>query len=80
MVNSVQVHTVGRIDAYSFALFHYRYGLGALGFSMLLVAIALQWDVFTEHFWYQMFFHTLEGHWTNVPIDVYALLDALYAG
>lgn len=46
---------------------------------MLLVAIALQWDLFTEHFWDQMFNHTLYGHWTGVHMDVYALLDTLYA-
>jgi ammonium transporter Rh len=55
------------------------YGLGAVGFSMVLIAVAIQWDLFTEHFWYQMFFHTLQGHWTNVPMHMYALLDTLYA-
>lgn len=54
------------------------YGLGAMGFSMLLVAIALQWDLFTEHFWYQLFFHT-PYKWEYTPISVYSLLDTLYA-
>lgn len=55
------------------------YGLGALGFTMLLTAIALQWALFTESFWKQLFFNTLYGHWYYVEMDMYSLLNCLYA-
>lgn len=53
------------------------YGLGALGFTMIVTAIGLQWAVFTESFFNQIWNNTHD--WYNVPLNIYALLDALYA-
>lgn len=55
------------------------YGMGALGFTMLLTAMAIQWDLFTQSFWRQLFNNTLYGHWYYVEMNMYSLLDTLYA-
>ena len=55
------------------------YGMGALGFTMLLTAMAIQWALFTESFWHQLFNNTLYGHWHYVDMNMYSLLDTLYA-
>ena len=54
------------------------YGLGAVGFTMLVTAMGLQWAVFTESFWGQIASPSSEG-WHNVSFDMYSLLNALYA-
>jgi len=53
------------------------YGLGAVGFTMLVTAMGLQWAVFTESFWGQIAYGA--GEWHTVDLDMYALLNALYA-
>lgn len=53
------------------------YGLGAVGFTMLVTAMGIQWAVFTESFFNQLYFTT--EHWYFVPINIYSLLNALYA-
>lgn len=53
------------------------YGLGAVGFTMVITAIGLQWAVFTESFWDQIANNA--GNWHNVDLNIYNLLDALYA-
>jgi ammonium transporter Rh len=51
------------------------YGLGAVGFTMMVTAIALQWAVFEEAFWYQLW----DNKFKAVQFDIYSLLQALYA-
>lgn len=53
------------------------YGLGAVGFTMLVTAMGLQWAVFTESFMDQMV--NGSGPWHSVDLDMYSLLNALYA-
>lgn len=53
------------------------YGLGAVGFTMLVTAIGLQWAVFTESFFDQLM-NNLDN-WHDVNLDIYSLLNALYA-
>jgi len=53
------------------------YGLGAVGFTMVVTAIGLQWAVFTESFFGQLT-NNLEN-WHNVDLNIYNLLNALYA-
>jgi len=50
------------------------YGLGAVGFTMVATAMALQFAVFTEAFWYQVWYN----HYTYVSFNMYTLLGALY--
>ena len=47
-----------------------NYGLGAVGFCLLVSAIGLQWGLFIEAFFYQMVNHT----WGPVAINTYAIL------
>ena len=53
------------------------YGLGAVGLTMLVTAIGLQWAMFTESFFDQAM--NSARSWHEVPINMYALLNALYA-
>lgn len=53
------------------------YGLGAVGFTMLVVAMGLQWSLFTESFFDQAMNSARD--WHEVPINIYSLLNALYA-
>jgi len=54
------------------------YGLGAVGFTMLITAIGLQWYVFCDSFWYQMYNTENNPNWTQVPVNIYTLLDCLF--
>eukprot|EP01039_Chlorochromonas_danica_P011243 gene11243-12541_t len=57
------------------------YGLGAVGFTMLLTAIALQWYPFCESFFHQMYNNynfPAKHHWHYVDLDIYALMNALF--
>jgi len=51
-----------------------HYGLGAVGFTMIVTAMALQWAVFTEAFWYQVW----ENDFDDVSFNMYSLLNSLY--
>ena len=53
------------------------YGLGAVGFTMLVTAIGLQWAVFTDSFFAQIL-DTATSPWHYVDINIYSLLNALY--
>ena len=56
-----------------------KYGVGAVAFTMIITAIGLQWALFTESFFYQ-WYNTPKGEdWANVSINIYSLLQALYA-
>lgn len=52
------------------------YGLGAMGFVLLITAMGLEWSLFTESF-----FHQAVGSdpWHKVEINIYSLLNCLYA-
>jgi len=52
------------------------YGLGAVGFSMLITAIGFQWYVFTDSFWTQ--WYNNNGNWTYVPVNLYSFVDAMF--
>jgi ammonium transporter Rh len=52
------------------------YGLGAVGFCMLITATALQFYPFVESFWSQLYDN---NEWHNVDINITTLLTALYA-
>ena len=52
------------------------YGLGAVGFTMVITAIGLQWYVLAESFFDQIYNNP--NNWHSVPVTIYALLDALY--
>ena len=54
-----------------------RYGLGAVGLTMMVTAVGLQWSVFTESFFNQLINNT--HNWHYVDINIYSLLNALYA-
>jgi ammonium transporter Rh len=54
------------------------YGVSAVGFTMVLVALALQWAVLTEAFFAQ-WMELDDKDWHYVNVDIYALLDSLYA-
>ncbi len=55
------------------------YGLGAVGLTMLITAIGLQWYVFCESFFHQWFHNKnhAEG-WINIDVNIYALMNALF--
>jgi len=53
------------------------YGLGAVGFTMMVTAMGLQWAMFTESFFDQAM--NSAHAWHEVNINMYALLNALYA-
>lgn len=55
------------------------YGLGAVGFTVMITAVGLQWAVYTESFWHQLYFNTPANQWHLVDFNIYSLLNALYA-
>lgn len=57
--------------------FSLRYGLGAVGLTMMVTAAGLQWSLFTESFFGQLLNNT--NNWHYVDINIYSLLNALYA-
>ena len=54
-----------------------NYGLGAVGFTMLVTAVGLQYAVFVESFWHQLIEHGASD-WDYVDFNIYSLLNALY--
>jgi ammonium transporter Rh len=54
------------------------YGLGAVGFTMMITAVGLQYYVFAESFFYQAFHNNVADDWHLVEINIYSLLNALY--
>lgn len=55
------------------------YGVSAVGFTMVLTAMALQWAVLTEAFFHQWMELAEGDKWQYVDVNIYALLDSLYA-
>lgn len=53
------------------------YGLGAVGFTLLVTAVGLQWSLFTESFFSQAMNEAYS--WHEVNINMYSLLNALYS-
>lgn len=51
------------------------YGLGAVGFTMLITAVGLQWAVLTEAFFEQCY----NQNWEYIDVSIYSLLRALFA-
>jgi len=57
------------------------YGLSAVCFTMLVTAIGLQWYLFVDSFFYQIYNNYANGHdyaWTYINIDIYSLLNCLF--
>lgn len=54
------------------------YGLSAVGFTMLVTAVGLQYYVFAESFFDQLYHNESAADWHNVDINIYSLLNALY--
>jgi len=57
------------------------YGLGAVGFVLLVTAMCIQWDLFTQSLFEQLAYRSYDvanykWHW--VYINIYSLLDTLY--
>jgi ammonium transporter Rh len=55
------------------------YGLSAVGFTMCITAIGLQWVVLTEGFFAQWMALADDEKWQYIDVTIYALLDCLYA-
>jgi len=58
------------------------YGVSAVGFTMLITALGLQWAVLTEAFCHQWIHLGEDGpdkDWHYINVDIYALMDALFA-
>jgi ammonium transporter Rh len=53
------------------------YGLGAVGLTMMVTAVGIQWSLFTESFFYQLYNNVHD--WQYVDVDIYKLLNCLYA-
>jgi len=53
------------------------YGLGAVGLTMMVTAVGLQWSLFTESFFGQLMNNANDWHY--VEINIYSLLNTLYA-
>jgi hypothetical protein len=51
-----------------------RYGMGAVGFTMLITVVGLQWGILTEEFfkmWYA-------NHWELIHVDLMTCVDGLF--
>jgi len=51
-----------------------RYGMGAVGFSMLITVLGILWGVLVEGFFDQ----ACRGHFEYVKVDILALMDSLF--
>ncbi len=55
------------------------YGLGAVGLTMLITAIGIQWYLFCESFFRQWYANDNDAEaWVNVNVNIYALTKALF--
>lgn len=54
------------------------YGLGAVGFTMLVTAIGLQWYIFAEGFFHQIYHYNSETEWKYIEIDMYTMMNCLF--
>lgn len=58
------------------------YGVSAVGFTMLITALGLQWAVLTEafcHQWIHLGEDGVDKDWHYINVDIFALMDALFA-
>ncbi len=55
-----------------------NYGLGAVCFTMLITALGIQWYVFCESFFHQIFHGQSDSSWHHVDFTIYSLLNALF--
>jgi ammonium transporter Rh len=55
------------------------YGISAVGFTMVVTAIGLQWVVLTESFFHQWMELANDAEWHVIDVNMYLLLDCLYA-
>ena len=55
------------------------YGLGAVGLTMMVTALGLQWAVFTESFFDQIMNNPTGSGWHLVRFNIFSMLSALYA-
>jgi ammonium transporter Rh len=51
------------------------HGVTAVGFTLLITAMGLQWGIFTEAFFYGWYHH----EWHVITISIYSMLDSLFA-
>lgn len=54
-----------------------RYGMGAVGFTMLLSVIGVQWGLLTEAFFHQLY-NVGEHDFHIIHVDVFYVLDAMF--
>ncbi|CAM9277731.1 unnamed protein product, partial [Ectocarpus fasciculatus] len=54
-----------------------RYGMGAVGFTMLLSVVAIQWGILTEGFFHQLY-NIGEHDWHYIHIDIFTVMDSLF--
>jgi ammonium transporter Rh len=52
-----------------------EYGIGAIGLTMMVTVIGMQWSLFTEQFMYQLY----HGHFERFSFSIFSLIEALYA-
>ncbi len=54
------------------------FGISAVGFTMLITALGIQWYVFCESFFHQIFHGQADSSWHHVDFTIYSLLNALF--
>lgn len=57
------------------------YGLSAVCFTMLVTAIGLQWYIFVDSFFHQIYLNYVHGNtyaWHYINIDIYFMLNCLF--
>jgi ammonium transporter Rh len=55
--------------------FLHRYGVGAVTFTLMVTAMAIQWALFTEHFFYSWW----NDDWNKVEVNIFTLMNTLFA-
>ena len=54
------------------------YGLGAVCFTMLITAVGLQWYLFTDSFFQQLYNIGDNAHWEYMEVNIHSLINALF--
>lgn len=52
-----------------------EFGIGAIGFTMMITVVGMQWSLFTELFFYQLYHNQHEAY----SFGIYQMIEALYA-
>jgi len=55
------------------------YEMGSVGYTLLITVVALQWSIFTEAFFSQMYTNALELFSSSIELDIWVLINSLYA-